>query len=119
MAINIIEEINKGDKVYYTRGAKVCCGVVIENQNEKIFTRSRCSCTIENDADGYIDCCTEVYKTKDEAVEALLSMLSDMVVYMNKQIDEQLIDIRKKQSYVEKLNKRIEKLKNDTDNGKL
>ena len=30
MAINIIEEINKGDKVYYVSGANVCCGVVLE-----------------------------------------------------------------------------------------
>ena len=111
MAINIIEEINKGDKVYYVSGANVCCGVVLENQLEKTFTRSRYSCSVKNDNSGSICCCTEVYRAKEEAEEVLLETLMYCKKAVYKQIETLYSKIHEHQKYVDGLNKRIEKLK--------
>ena len=109
---NCIENVNKGDKVYYVSGANIEYGEVIDKQYENTFTRSRAFCNVQNENTGYIALhITEVYSTKEDAVESLIDTLNYVLKTFEAEIDLYNEKIQKKQLHTAKLKKRIDELK--------
>lgn len=109
---NCIELINKGDKVYYLSGANVEYGEIMDKQYENTFTHSRAFCNVQNENNGCIAMhITEVYSTKDDAVNCLIDTLNNVLKTFEADIDSYTEKIRQKQLYTLKLKKLIEELK--------
>ena len=109
---NCIESVNNGDKVYYISGANVEYGEVIDKQYEHTFTHNKAFCNVRNENNGCIAShITEVYSTKDDAVDCLIDTLNKVLKTFDAEIDSYAEKIRQKQLYTAKLKKHIEELK--------